>query len=180
MARLAKQDWLIEGIKILSEFGQDKIKILYLCERLQVTRGSFYHHFESIDDYIKELMLYWEADQTEAFIASANEGTSAEERLEILNQKVIVANHKIEAAIRSWSFYNPTVKEILKKIDGKRLAYLEDILKSLTPNATMAKHMAMIDYSILVGMQQINPEIEESELRAMYETYKKIFEKDPV
>ena len=61
MPKLSKEDWLEKGFEILSEFNQDKLRIQYLCDRLGVTKGSFYHHFQGIQGYISELLLRMEA-----------------------------------------------------------------------------------------------------------------------
>ena len=104
MARLSKEDWLEEGFKLLSEFAQNKLRIALLCDRLGVTRGSFYHHFESIENYVEALMQRWEKQNTLDAIEVAQAGNSPLERMDLLNQKVAQANQKVEAAIRSWSF----------------------------------------------------------------------------
>ena len=131
MAKLSREDWLEEGIKILSEFAQDKLRILYLCERLKVTRGSFYHHFKSIDDYISSLMKKWEEENTLELIRASDKGSDAVERMEILASRVGDSKQSVEASIRSWSFYKPLVKEHLNRVDQQRLAYLRGIFKDM-------------------------------------------------
>ncbi|MEL7340174.1 MAG: TetR/AcrR family transcriptional regulator, partial [Bacteroidota bacterium] len=101
MARLSKEDWLAEGFKVLSEFAQHKLRILYLCERLGVTRGSFYHHFESIEDYIEQLMQSWEQQNTLQLIELANTAEGPKERFQKLNEMVVSLDQSIETAIRS-------------------------------------------------------------------------------
>ena len=174
MARLSREDWLEEGIKILSEFAQDKLRILYLCERLKVTRGSFYHHFESIDDYISSLMKKWEEENTLELIRVSDKGSDAVERMEILANKVGDAQQSVEASIRSWSFYNPLVKEHLNRVDQQRLAYLRGIFKGMGFDKKNAKAMAMIDYSLLIGLQQLNPNISKKEMEVIFNVYREM------
>lgn len=47
------------AIGMFKEHGFDNVSINMICNRLQVTRGSFYHHFDSKND----LLLYWFASQ---------------------------------------------------------------------------------------------------------------------
>ena len=173
MARLSKHDWLEEGFKILKAFAQDKLRILYLCERLKVTRGSFYHHFKSIDAYIAELMKEWERQNTLEFIRASSKGGNPEERMALLNQKVIEADQSIEAAIRSWSFYHPLVKQHLQQVDQIRLTYLEGIFLDMgyTPEKALAH--AKLDYAVLVGLQQLYPKTIAEEMESLYEVYSK-------
>lgn len=174
MARLTKEKWLAEGEKILSEFAQDKLRILYLCERLGVTRGSFYHHFESIEDYVRELMKKWAAERTVAFIDAADAGATPFEQMEILNQMVLNANHALEAAIRSWSYYHPIVKEQLSKVDKQRLDYLYGIHVGIGKKKEEARTLAEIDYAMLVGIQQLFPKVSKKDMARLYEAYSEL------
>lgn len=171
MARLNKQDWLKEGFKILAEFAQNKLRILYLCDRLQVTKGSFYHHFKSIDDYITELMKYWEEENTLDFIAVASKGNSPEEKMELLNLQVSKVKQAVETSIRSWSFYHPVVKEHLARVDKTRLAFLQGIFEEMGNEKKKAMFLAKIEYALLIGVQQLFPDISKKEIEELYTVY---------
>ncbi|MEO1261349.1 MAG: TetR/AcrR family transcriptional regulator [Bacteroidota bacterium] len=171
MARLTKQDWLKEGFKILAEFAQNKLRILYLCDRLQVTKGSFYHHFKNIDHYIAELMKAWEEENTLGFIEVANKGQSPEDKMELLNSQVIQANQAVETSIRSWSFYHPVVKEYLNKVDKTRLAFLQGIFEEMGNDKTRSGYLAKLEYALLIGVQQLFPDISRKEMEALYQVY---------
>lgn len=172
MARLSKEDWLAEGFKLLREFAQDKLRILYLCKRLGVTRGSFYHHFKGIEDYIAALMESWEQENTLRLIKSANKGQSPEERMEILAQMIADSDQTVEAAIRSWSFYHTKVKKHLSKVDELRITYVEEIFKDLGAEPELALKKAKLDYAVLVGVQQLFPDASSGELRSLWEVHK--------
>lgn len=172
MARLSKEDWLAEGFKLLSEFAQNKLRIALLCDRLGVTRGSFYHHFESIDNYVAELMRAWEKQNTLDAIEAAQIGSSPLERMELLNQKVAKANQKVEAAIRSWSFYHPVVQAHLQRVDDIRLDFLVRIFEELGMEKDLAQKHAKLDYAVLIGMQQLYPDIKPKDMEALWEVYR--------
>ncbi|MFK7921247.1 MAG: TetR/AcrR family transcriptional regulator [Bacteroidia bacterium] len=175
MARLGKEDWLAEGFKVLAEFAQNKLRILYLCERLTVTRGSFYHHFSSIDDYIEQLMLSWEQSNTRQVIQLANKSGDAKERFNRLNELVSNIDQSVETAIRSWSHYHPIVQTYLQKVDKLRLHYLEDLFLNQGFPAEEAANLATLEYGILIGIQQLNPHINASNMDSLYGTYRKYF-----
>lgn len=171
MARLTKDRWLEEGVKILSEFAQNRLRILYLCERLGVTRGSFYHHFDSIEDYINALMEHWAEKNTLLFINAANEGGSPQERMAILNQRVLEADQSVEAAIRSWSYYHPLVAEELAKVDQLRMDFLRDIFIQMDFPPEKALALAELEYAVLVGVQQLFPKASKEEMQKRFEFY---------
>ncbi|WP_170110403.1 TetR/AcrR family transcriptional regulator [Flavilitoribacter nigricans] len=178
MARLSKEDWLDEGFKLLSEFAQNKLRIAFLCERLGVTRGSFYHHFDSIDNYVEELMRAWEKQNTLDAIAAAEAGISPMERMELLNRKVVQSNQKIEAAIRSWSFYQDVVKLHLTLVDDIRLEFLVRIFRDMGMEQSLAEKQAKLDYAVLIGMQQLYPDISAREMEELWEVYRPDWSRD--
>ena len=171
MPRLNKTDWFAEGLKILSEFAQDKIKILYLCKRLGVTRGSFYHHFVSIDDYVEALMTHWADTNTRDFIKAADQGKTPQERIKILNEMVIKANTSVEAAIRSWSYYHEIVRKKVAIVDQLRMSYLKQIFLDMGMDDPTAQALANLEYALLVGVQQLFPKASVKELEALYQVH---------
>ena len=173
MKRLTKQDWLEEGFKVLQEFAQNKLRILYLCERLGVTRGSFYHHFKSIEDYIEALMEAWIQSQTLDLIKKANQANSPIDQMQKLDYQILNFNQSIEASIRSWSFYHPVVKKYMKKVDELRIRYTAQLLESSGIPADAALVRAKLEYATLTGLQQLYPEITPKELAELYETFRK-------
>jgi hypothetical protein len=170
---LSKKDWLDIGFKVLREFGQDKLKILYLCERLKVTRGSFYHHFDGIDNYIKSLMECWEKENTTHFIEKANKGQNAKKQKEILDNLSLQINPRIELAIRSWSHYNLIVKEHLIRVDNTRINYQKKLFCNLGYHKNKALLKARLEYATMVGIQQLFPDMEQSEVNKMFIEFSK-------
>jgi AcrR family transcriptional regulator len=49
--RLGLDDWIQAGYALLAEEGIQALKIDRLCDRLGVTKGSFYWHFDGIPSY---------------------------------------------------------------------------------------------------------------------------------
>lgn len=171
---LSKKSWLAEGFALLAEFSQDKLTIQYLCTRLKVTRGSFYHHFSGIENYIQEMMEAWEEENTHLLVKEANTGSSAEESMELLAKAVSSKNQSIEAAIRSWSFYQPTVARHLAKVDQLRLTYLKQLHLKMGRSDEQANLIADLDYATLIGVQQLYPNIADEKMKALWQLQKKM------
>jgi AcrR family transcriptional regulator len=68
MKNISKEDWLKTALTALSRQGEEAIRIDKLYKVLNVSKGSFYHHFKNIDDFIVHLMKYWEKGMTESII----------------------------------------------------------------------------------------------------------------
>ena len=49
--RLTADDWIDAGFAVLADSGPNALRIDRLCERLDVTKGSFYWHFTDFSAY---------------------------------------------------------------------------------------------------------------------------------
>src|ERR1700751_2206294 len=56
---LAVDDWIQAGFAILADGGPNALRIDRLCERLGVTKGSFYWHFADLATYRTALIGAW-------------------------------------------------------------------------------------------------------------------------
>ena len=59
MKRFSQQDWLDAGVSALSEGGVGAVTIDALCRRVGKTKGSFYSHFPTMSDFIRQLGERW-------------------------------------------------------------------------------------------------------------------------
>jgi AcrR family transcriptional regulator len=62
--RLAREDWLETGLQLLGSEGEKALTIERLCQVAGRTKGSFYHHFKSYDDFVNALLEYWQSECT--------------------------------------------------------------------------------------------------------------------
>lgn len=53
------EDWIDAGFALLAEGGTNALRIGRLCDRLHVTKGSFYWHFTDIQAYRAALVEAW-------------------------------------------------------------------------------------------------------------------------
>ena len=64
MAKLNRDTWVSAGINQLKELGPSGVSGEKIARRLDVTRGSFYHHFKNMDDFIEVLLDHWQTKHT--------------------------------------------------------------------------------------------------------------------
>jgi len=61
--RLTREDWLDAAFATVVESGVDQVRVLVLADRLGVTRGSFYWHFDDHAALISALLDRWRAQE---------------------------------------------------------------------------------------------------------------------
>ncbi|MDR1624557.1 MAG: TetR/AcrR family transcriptional regulator [Tannerellaceae bacterium] len=171
MEKLDKTTWLTEGFKVLESDGFTRITVDYLCERQNRSKGSFYFHFKNIDGYIEELMKYWIQEYTINFIEKSENKKTPAKKYKTLTDMVIKAPYMAEQAIRAWGYSNSIVRESVQKVDKIRLEYVVNLKKEAGNEDEASNHGAILEYAILIGIQQLYPDISKGELLKIYGMY---------
>ena len=168
MALTTKRKWLVEGLDILEEVGAEGLTIEALTSRLDVTKGSFYHHFKNYQDFKESLLVFWEEEGTLQTIQLAEKEASPPEKLARVMQATLKPS-RLEVALRAWALQDELVRDHQQRIDQRRLAYLEELAYANTGDRLYAQQIAKVFYSIYVGSQHIIPPIQGEDLRPLYQ-----------
>ncbi|MDR2036542.1 MAG: TetR/AcrR family transcriptional regulator [Bacteroidales bacterium] len=168
MKKLEKAAWLEEGLKVLANDGFQKVTIDNLCFLLQITKGSFYHHFRNIDGYIEALMKYWLEKNTVNLIRATDMMVKIDEKFIRLNDLASSVSQKAEQVIRAWSFSNEIVRRYMQDVDNMRLDYLISLNKQIGMGAKEAENYATLEYGTMIGVQQLKPNISQEDFKNLY------------
>ncbi|HEX3337150.1 MAG TPA: TetR/AcrR family transcriptional regulator [Jatrophihabitans sp.] len=181
MERLTAEDYFREALAVLGEYGSEAMTIAVLCERLDVTKGSFYHHFGSAPAFVDQLLAYWEAEHSERLIAISRAQPDPSLRITTLTELGVGLPHASEAAIRAWGRSNPSVADVTARVDKRRERHLVDAISALGIDRAQARLLARIALNLLVGVQQREHPVDLKRLRQMFEELNKLIflEADP-
>ncbi|BBM85943.1 TetR/AcrR family transcriptional regulator [Candidatus Uabimicrobium amorphum] len=158
-----KKHWFEVGIDILGESGEKQLTIDCLCQKLQMTKGSFYHHFTSRKKYIHGLLEYWSQRYTTEIISSIEKIDAPTLRAHELIRKVLVIPQKVEMAIRVWASQNEAVHHFQQQVDDMRIQFLETYLHSISDDKIYNKKNAKLIYTCYIGCQHLLPRISHEE-----------------
>jgi AcrR family transcriptional regulator len=152
---LNRAAYCLAGLDLLAERGHNGLTVAALCERLGVTKGSFYHHFRDFSAFVDDLLDYWATEHAARLIALSESLTDTQERFELLLQIAIGLPHGAEAAIRAWSWSNEAVARVQRRVDQSRLTHLTRSAAEAGNSPERARLMATISLSTLIGLQQL-------------------------
>ena len=155
MKKEKKKQWFVVGLDVLAKDGFARIRIDNLCGLLQITKGAFYHHFKNIDGYIDALMEYWLEVNTFEFIREVDKLNDTTEQLQKLGDMAAYSSIRDESVIRAWGYSNPIVRSYVSQADRIRLDYAAKLNEANGLDVKQAKDMAVLQYSLLIGMQQV-------------------------
>ena len=181
MARKTKEDWLRTGVTALIEAGPDGLTVDGLCRRLDVTKGSFYHHFDGYDDFKMRLLAYFEQEGTLNIIDVVEETADTPQArlhrlLDIIVRHSRELEHNPEVVVRAWARQDEAAAAVQTRVDRRRIAYVESLCQQLVGDAETAKRMAQLLYAILVGCEQLQPPVQGDGLRALFDEYLRFYQ----
>lgn len=162
MPSASRTRWLDEGLTVLADAGLNAVTIEALCERLGLSKGSFYHHFKGIAGYHAALLAHYEARETQAFIdlveaLPVQDGAS---KLRALVKAAVAdeASVAVEPQVRIWASHDPVARAALERVDTKRLAYLQRQCRAIA-DSDLADQIATMIYLVGIGSGHIVPPI---------------------
>lgn len=166
--RLGKADFLDAAMRLLDERGYAAVTAAGLCDALGVTRGSFYHHFGSLDGFIDALVAHWESEYTHRLTALVTQQQDAQTRAEMRTQAAVDLPHGAEAALRNWAVVHPAVAAAQNRVDQARQTALTALLRADGLPKQRAELLASMALSVLVGMQQRQRSVDPAALNEMF------------
>jgi AcrR family transcriptional regulator len=120
---LSVTDWIQAGFAILADGGPNALRVDRLCERLGVTKGSFYWHFADLAAYRDALVDAWGSLQDQDRQRFENSpDVEPRERLRFMMQAVMSPQQwALERAMRVWALTDEAVAANVRKSDGRVL-----------------------------------------------------------
>lgn len=121
--RLTEHDWLRAGFELLAESGIGALKLDRLCERLRVTKGSFYWHFDSMAGYRRRLVAAW-GDLRDEDRRDVDRLGTLPPRQRLARMMAILTSPRhwtLERAMREWARTDPAVAASVRAADRRVL-----------------------------------------------------------
>jgi AcrR family transcriptional regulator len=169
--RLTERDYFEVGLDLLAEGGLASVTIANLCERLGVTKGSFYHHFAGGSDFQQRLLTYWSEDRAGRLVEMVDRTPDPLDRIPLLKRMGIELNHEAESAIRAWARSDGRAAETQRRVDAERERALTEAFVDAGIPRKKASTLAQIGLAILIGTQQQTTAVDRRRLAAMFDEY---------
>lgn len=158
-SRLKPDDWLRAALVLLGETGDPKaIRIEVLCERLGVTKGSFYWHFKGRAGLIEAMIDYW-ADENQKEI-HAGLGALPEDDPVGFFQAVVAfwdegSFAAADTAMRRWAAHDQRVAKAIASADHYLMDRFILMFEKLGHEPDAARHRALIVMGLGVAAPQM-------------------------
>ena len=127
----ASEDWIKKGIELFAQGGVDALNVEKMAKILNCTKGSFYHHFKSREDYISRIIEYYTKTRKNMLESMGSFYNSPIEKL----SRVLVGVFKnprgldFEFQLRNFAETNEKAKISLNNLERERLTYVSVLLE---------------------------------------------------
>jgi AcrR family transcriptional regulator len=151
--RLSIDDWIRAGYSLLADDGLPSLKIDRLCDRLGVTKGSFYWHFKDMAGYRAALIESWAEQRGEEHrVYTEMRDRPPRERLSMMVVALVSPRHwELERTMREWARSDNSVAAGVEAADRRVLTSVRQAFLELGFDAEEAELRAGTTFAAGVG-----------------------------
>lgn len=153
--RLTKTDWVRHGLLTLAKEGANALKVGPMSTALNVSRGSFYWHFDDIADFRSQLLQSWQERSTDQVIEDLEAHKAEPGRLKYLLKRALATKRGLDRAIRSWAAEDGHVARVVAAVDDRRVAYIAKMLVAAGVESRQALPRATFIYWAYLGQTMV-------------------------
>jgi AcrR family transcriptional regulator len=166
-----RAQWLQAGLDALRNGGVAAVRVERLAADLELTKGSFYHHFRDRSALLDALLEFWSREMTDAEFERVREKNGLVARLLALAEDVLQQGMgRYDPAIRAWARSERKVAAAVAAVDRRRVKALAGFFEEAGFGAAEARTRARTFYTFLLGEPQVRaPAREPGELKKMVE-----------
>ncbi|MDN4609509.1 TetR/AcrR family transcriptional regulator [Arthrobacter burdickii] len=179
-----KEDWIVEALRVLAAQGPSHVTIDRLAGNLDLSKGSFYHHFKSLAVFRQEILAHYEWESTTSLIASVEKREPQDPLLKIewLVDLAIEPSSQagLQIAVRAWAAQDPEVSKVQERLDRTRLDYASTLWREAGCHPQEADFRAKSLYLLIIGGRQVTPPLPLEELRRICRRAIAAFQDEPL
>ena len=156
--RLSADDWVRAAFEVMVDEGIAGVKIARLCERLGVTKGSFYWHFADLEAFLGEVARQWAEEavrqpRTLGFDATGSDATDV-----MLHAMTVFSdrrNRALARAVREWAQKDERARDAIRAADQALFQRVKGAFVALGFDDTESEVRAKVLYYAGVGFASV-------------------------
>jgi len=127
--RLTRDAWLAKALEVLSREGNSKLRVERISRDLNISKGSFYWHFESRDAFLHAIVEYWHELYTKSVKKRVETaGGSARERLRLVLSLALEENLSAhDFAFDGWASHEHSIAVRIHGVYQYRWRYIRSL-----------------------------------------------------
>jgi AcrR family transcriptional regulator len=129
----SRENWIEAARRALIKRGIEGVKVDRLAQTLKITRGSFYHHFESRKELLEALQRDWESRNLFEIAEVRDRWRQHEPDLSEVVAVWVGTDSEFPAfdiAVRMWARQAKAVAQAVEKVDEEWIKLLSDLFSA--------------------------------------------------
>lgn len=171
---LTKTAYCDAALEILAHGGPEALSLAALCERVGATKGSFYHHFDSLGELHTEMLSHWATAARRRNAVQIPD--DPHERLSMLRHLAVEANHETEVAVRAWATWYEPAAVAVRTVERRRREMLCETFVDLGIEESHAATLAVVGTTLMAGVQNDVEKVDRSLLDEVLTEYQRWIE----
>lgn len=153
---LTESDWVEAATEILVKENVRGIRIDTLCQKLGVTKGSFYWHFKTRADLLAAMLKSWQRRMTLNVIQTVSRSNETgfsrlRNLMSLPRMPRSPAFAQVEMSIRDWGRRVDLPREAVEEVDHIRLEYFAELFRTEGFSEAEARTRAYLSYCLMMG-----------------------------
>jgi AcrR family transcriptional regulator len=153
LTRTPPNTWIDAGLRALAAGGVDAVRIELLAQQLNVTRGSFYWHFQDRHAFLEQMLDTWERKSTDEVLERVERG-GGDAKDKVMRAGVLTFSKEllpIDLAVREWARRDRSVAQRLRRVDNRRMDYLRSLISTFCSDPDDVEARSMLAFSLAIG-----------------------------
>lgn len=159
--RTSRLDWVNEALALLGEKGIDGVNIDALCNRLKLTKGSFYWHFNGRQELLSAMAESWATTSTRDVHQQLRESGMDDwaQLAEINRMSTQLGYGNIDRAMRIWAQTCEETASAVHRADKDVVTFIEEKLLNLGLDKKDARVFSKLSHTCAVGLFAVGDSI---------------------
>jgi AcrR family transcriptional regulator len=175
MARKTHADWFNAAADLLATHGAQALTIDRLVAALNVTKGSFYHHFDDLAAFKTAFLAFIEHADSTAAIAHIEHAITPLARLQTMFAIASDYPASLALAMQAWALQDAQVKAVQARVYERQLAYATLLFEALIPDAAQARLVAQMALTVLVGSLHLREHLPKTARKRFFDELVRVY-----
>jgi AcrR family transcriptional regulator len=152
--RTTRDGWVEAGLAALAAGGPDAVRVEVLAKQLGVTKGGFYGYFADRDALLAAMLDVWERESTDEVLERVERaGGDPRDRIRRAGLLTFSSDRllPIDLAIRDWARRDEAVAERLRRVDGRRMGLLRQLIGTFCPDPDEVEARSLLAFCLAIG-----------------------------
>ncbi len=152
-----KEDWINLGHRLFTEQGASGINVERMAKVLKVNKSSFYWHFKTKNEFIRQLIMFWKDKETDRIINLTKGKKTGLEKFKAMIPLIYKQDPFLDFIfyLKRYARDNKETQVIIDNINKMRIDYTIAILYEMGYTKKEAKIKADVLYKHFIGYHEV-------------------------